>query len=70
LDEERDSWNIVFNPPYQNEPLVEFRETYKEALGEVIPKGKSGKYHYEYEERTTMTATADRFSFEITWINY
>lgn len=70
LDE--DSWKIVFNrDSLQDQPgLVEFRETHNVLLGEVKPKGKSGEYHYEYEERTTMIATADHFSFEITWESY
>jgi hypothetical protein len=63
LDE--DSWKMVFDPA--EDTPVEFRETYKELLGELKPKGKSGNYHNEYEKHTTMTATADQFSFEITW---
>jgi hypothetical protein len=59
-------WNIVSIPP-SPPGLVEFRETYKELLGE--PKGKSGK-HYEYEKHTTMTATANHFSFNISWERY
>ncbi len=62
-------WNIVFDPlPQEN--LVEFRETYKELLGEVKSKAKSGQSHYEYEKHTTMIATADHFSFEISWERY
>jgi hypothetical protein len=57
-------WKIVSIP---DSGLVEFRETYKELLGE--PKGKSGK-HYEYEKHTTMTATANHFSFNISWERY
>ena len=64
-----EGWNIVSIPPSQGD-LVEFRETYKELLGELNPRGKSGNYHNEYEKHTTMTATADHFSFEITWEKY
>ena len=64
-----DGWNIVFDPPSQT-GLVEFRETYKELLGELIPRGKSGRYTYDYEKRTTMIATSDHFSFEISWEQY
>jgi hypothetical protein len=68
----KDSWEIDFNhDSLQDQPgLVEFRETHNVLLGEVTPKGKSGKYNYEYEERTTMKATADHFSFKISWIRY
>jgi hypothetical protein len=62
-------WKIVSIPPSLT-GLVEFRETYKELLGELKPKGKSGNYHNEYEKHTTMTATADHFSFDISWISY
>jgi hypothetical protein len=62
-------WKIVSIPPSLT-GLVEFRETYKELLGELKPKGKSGNYHNEYEKHTTMTATADHFSFEISWETY
>ena len=64
-----DSWKIVFDPIPQ-EDLVLFKETHNVLLGEAIPIGKSGQYRYEYEERTTMMATADHFSFEISWISY
>lgn len=67
LDE--DSWNIIFDQIPQDD-LVVFEETYDVLLGEVKPKGKSGEYQYEYEERTTMIATADHFSFNISWERY
>lgn len=66
LDE---GWNIIFDPPSQT-GLVEFRETYKELLGEVISRGKPGQYTYDYEKRTTMIAKPDQFSFEISWEQY
>jgi len=62
---DEDSWKIVFDLALQEEPWIEFRETHN--VGEAKPKGKSGKYQYDDEERTTMIATADQFSFEITW---
>jgi hypothetical protein len=64
-----DSWNIVFDPITQKD-LVVFKETHDVLLGEVKPKGKSGRHNYEYEEHTTMIATADHFSFDISWISY
>ena len=61
LDE--DSWEIIFT----EETEVVFEETYKELVGEVKPKGRSGGIHTGSVELTTMIATADHFKFKTTW---
>jgi len=59
-----DSWKMTWG--FQETKIV-FEETYMEFVGEVKPKGKSGRSHYHYEEYTPMIATADQFSFQTTW---
>ena len=67
----KDSWQIIFNLNEQESgTVIEFDETYMEVVGELKPKGNSGKFAYDYEEYTAMIAEANNFSLKTTWTRF